>query len=34
VRNDLQAPGTPEQSDRTVEVRAGSNGGDILVRRA
>ena len=34
VRNDPQAPGTPEQSDRTVKVRAGSNGGDILVRRA
>lgn len=31
VRNHLEAP---EQSDRTVEVRARSNGGDIVVRRA
>jgi hypothetical protein len=34
VRDHLQAPGTPEQSDRTVKVRARSNGGDIVVRRA
>jgi hypothetical protein len=34
VRNHLQAPDTPEQSDRTVKVRARSNGGDIIVRRA
>jgi hypothetical protein len=34
VRDHLQAPGTPEQSDRTVRVRARSNGGDIIARRA
>ncbi|MER5887929.1 DUF4097 family beta strand repeat-containing protein [Streptomyces sp. NPDC001941] len=34
VRNHLEAVGAPERSDRTVQVRARSNGGDITVHRA
>jgi hypothetical protein len=34
VRDHLQAPGTAEQPDRTVKVRARSNGGDVIARRA
>jgi hypothetical protein len=34
VRNHLHAPGAPEQSGRSVKVRARSHGGGIIVRCA
>ncbi|GAA2379147.1 DUF4097 family beta strand repeat-containing protein [Nonomuraea africana] len=33
VRNDLEAAGNPKQSEETVEVRARTGNGDIVIRR-
>jgi hypothetical protein len=33
VRSDLDASDSPEQSDETVEVRARTGYGDIVIRR-